>query len=266
MPVSKIAIGLLFIIISTGCMGQTPLPKVSHAEPIYFDLIRDLGARKGEKELNAGLGMTHTGQAVDYHYLVEYEFAPINRLGLELEVPLLFHTTSTEATDTKDTRANNGMEGIKAAVQYSFFVSPKLNTTLAIGYIFETKREGFNIMHATGTEHNPFFIAAKKWGRQFHTLVYTGPSYEFDRETGELTRRWIVNSNVHYVLPNTKNFVGIEVNQVLRHHHAEMVLRPQVKMTLSSSSAIGIAWGIDTSHEHAMDFLVRWIYELPKKK
>ncbi len=32
--------------------------KVLHAEPLYIDLIRDLGARKGEREWNLGLGLT----------------------------------------------------------------------------------------------------------------------------------------------------------------------------------------------------------------
>lgn len=32
--------------------------KVLHAEPLFIDLIRDLGARKGEKEWNVGLGLT----------------------------------------------------------------------------------------------------------------------------------------------------------------------------------------------------------------
>ena len=32
--------------------------KILHAEPLYIDLIRDLGARKGEKEWNIGFGLT----------------------------------------------------------------------------------------------------------------------------------------------------------------------------------------------------------------
>lgn len=32
--------------------------KLLHAEPLFIDLIRDLGARKGEKEWNFGLGLT----------------------------------------------------------------------------------------------------------------------------------------------------------------------------------------------------------------
>ncbi|SMB98017.1 hypothetical protein SAMN00120144_3514 [Hymenobacter roseosalivarius DSM 11622] len=66
--------------------------KVLHAEPLYIDLIRDLGARKGEKEWNVGLGLTDNLRYDSYQLLVEYEWAPINRLGLEVEVPLTFYS------------------------------------------------------------------------------------------------------------------------------------------------------------------------------
>jgi|GEM_PF-3306464 hypothetical protein len=32
--------------------------KVLHAEPLFIDLIRDLGARKGERKWNVGFGLT----------------------------------------------------------------------------------------------------------------------------------------------------------------------------------------------------------------
>lgn len=65
-------------------------PKVLHAEPLYIDLIRDLGARKGEKEWNVGLGLTDNQSFDEYLALVEYEWAPIDRLGLEVELPFSF--------------------------------------------------------------------------------------------------------------------------------------------------------------------------------
>ncbi len=61
--------------------------KVLHAEPLFIDLIRDLGARKGEKEWNVGLGIADNINYDKYTALVEYEWAPINRLGLEVELP-----------------------------------------------------------------------------------------------------------------------------------------------------------------------------------
>ena len=66
--------------------------KVLHAEPLYIDLIRDLGARKGEKEWNLGLGITDNIGFDSYEALVEFEFAPINRLGLEIEFPFTFYS------------------------------------------------------------------------------------------------------------------------------------------------------------------------------
>lgn len=47
--------------------------KVLHAEPLYVDLIRDLGTRKGEKEWNVGLGLKNNNTFDKYTALVEYE-------------------------------------------------------------------------------------------------------------------------------------------------------------------------------------------------
>lgn len=68
--------------------------KVLHAEPLYIDLIRDLGARKGEKEWNVGLGMTDNNIYDNYTALVEYEWAPIDRLGVEVELPFSIYYPS----------------------------------------------------------------------------------------------------------------------------------------------------------------------------
>jgi len=71
--------------------------KVFHAEPLFIDLIRDLGARKGEKEWNIGLGLTDNLKFDSYGALIEYEWAPINRLGLEVELPFTIYSGSGAA-------------------------------------------------------------------------------------------------------------------------------------------------------------------------
>lgn len=88
-----------------------------HAEPLYIDLIRDLGARKGEKEWNIGLGLTDNNTFDEYTALVEYEWAPINRLGLEVELPFSFYYPS----ESKSTAPGSKLNSIKLAAQYSFF-------------------------------------------------------------------------------------------------------------------------------------------------
>jgi hypothetical protein len=46
------------------------LAKALHAEPLYIDLIRGLGARKGEREWNVGLTYD------SYELLAEYKCPP----------------------------------------------------------------------------------------------------------------------------------------------------------------------------------------------
>ena len=72
--------------------------KVLHAEPLYIDLIRDLGARKGEKEWNVGFGITDNENYDNYEALIEYEWAPVNRLGLEVELPFSFYYPAIDHT------------------------------------------------------------------------------------------------------------------------------------------------------------------------
>ena len=82
--------------------------KVLHAEPLYVDLIRDLGARKGEREWNLGLGMTDNLNFDSYEALVEYEWAPIDRLGFEVELPFtLYSPTSNQNTNTPSNQLNS---------------------------------------------------------------------------------------------------------------------------------------------------------------
>jgi hypothetical protein len=261
----KIIFVLLAIAFKTAAQSVSEKPaKVSHAEPIYFDLIRDLGARKGEKELNVGMGMASFKDYTQQTYFIEYEFAPVNRLGLEIELPFVFHPAAPTADATRAHR-HNGLEGIKAAFQYSFFVSEKWQTTMAFGYIFENLSGNFKAFSTEGSIHNPFFVVARRWGRQIHTMVYTGPAFEYDRDKN-LSANVIVNTSIHYVLPGTKNFVGIETNEKIGPGSFEMMVRPQIKLKLSLKAALGLAVGVPVGGGgEKMDFLFRFIYEPTKK-
>jgi hypothetical protein len=95
--------------------------------------------------------------------------------------------------------------------------------------------------------------------------VNAGIAYEFDSR-GNNMNVILINSDIHFVLPGTKNFVGIEFNKEIEASHFKMIVRPQLKMALTSTSALGIALGIPTgSNERKFDVLVRWIYEFKKK-
>ncbi len=148
--------------------------KVLHAEPLYIDLIRDLGARKGEQEWNVGLGMTDRRIYDSYSALVEYEFAPVDRLGFEIELPFSFFLP----LDSSLTRADiprNRLNSTKLATQYSFYVNEKQSMSAALGYIHEFGMTSFEQYGKqkifTSNVFNPFVVVAKRWGRNFHTLL-----------------------------------------------------------------------------------------------
>jgi hypothetical protein len=64
----------------------------------------------------------------------------------------------------------------------------------------------------TGNVYNPFFVAAKRWGNNFHTLLYTGPSILHHFKDRSTHTTWQINSNLHYMISGTRNFIGIEFN------------------------------------------------------
>jgi hypothetical protein len=241
--------------------------KVLHAEPLYIDLIRDLGARKGEKEWNVGLGLTDNKKFDEYTALVEYEWAPINRLGLEVELPFTFYYP----TENGSVVPKNKLNSLKLAGQYSFFVSEKLKTSMAIGYIQEFELTDFNSYGKdklfTGNVYNPFFVVAKRWGDNFHTLLYTGPQFINHFTDNSINTNWQINSSFHYMIDGTRNFIGIEFNKEVFKGDFDMTIRPQMRVGIADNFLIGIVTGIPINRENErLSMFLRLIYEPGHKK
>lgn len=236
--------------------------KVLHAEPLYIDLIRDLGARKGEQEWNVGLGLTDNMQYDQYTALVEYEFAPVHRLGLEVELPFSVYYRSARGVEAPSNRLNS----IKLAAQYSFFVSEKLKTSLAVGYINELELVPFNQYGTSrflqGNIYNPFLIAAKRWGQNWHTLIYAGPWIGHHFAGRSVHVRYQINSNFHYMIKGTRHFVGVEFNKDVRRNDFDMTIRPQMRVAITQRLMVGIVTGIPIRRENErFSSFLRIIYE-----
>jgi hypothetical protein len=237
--------------------------KVSHAEPLYADLVRDLGARKGEKEFNIGSDFSAATHYNKSTFLAEYEFAPVDRLGLEAEADFsLFHRISPD-----EHIPANKLECVRLSAQYSFLVAEKRHTTLAVGYtqIFRfasfTNNEKNSVV--TGTAYAPFFIAAKRWGGNFHTLIYVCTLIEHEFAARSALPNWQLNTSLHYMIPKTKNFIGVELNAENRQGKPELTIRPQVKIQLSKNLATGLVCGFPVAQKEAhTSSFIRMIYEL----
>jgi hypothetical protein len=250
--------------------ARKPL-KLEHAEPLYIDLIRDLGAHKGEKEWNIGAGMTDNLAYDRYELLVEYEWAPIDRLGLEIEVPVTVFTQNSRDRNPEVHRPSDRIEALKLAAQYTFLVSEKLNTSLAVGNITEFE---FTDIDRFGKEDlfqgvlfNPFFVAAKRWGQDFHTLVYTGPRITKHFGHTGVTAGHELHTSFYYMIPHSRNFVGVELNKVFENGRYEMTIRPQMRLVIHEGLMVGIVTGVPVSRENErLSSFVRLIYEPGSRK
>lgn len=241
--------------------------KVLHAEPLYIDLIRDLGARKGEKEWNVGLGLTDDLKFDAYEALIEYEWAPIDRLGFEVELPFTFY--APQSGIESDSIPSNSLNSIKIATQWSFFVSEPMATSMAIGYINEFELSDFRNFgnpFIKGNIYNPFFVVAKRWGNNFHSLIYTGPMIKQNFITNKFHTTYDINTSFHYMITGTRNFIGIEFNKTLDNSDFDMTIRPQMRLGIADNLLIGIVAGIPVSRENErLSSFVRLIWE-PKHK
>jgi hypothetical protein len=237
--------------------------KVLHAEPLYIDLIRDLGARKGEKEWNVGVGVIDNLKFDAYEALIEYEWAPIDRLGFEVELPFTFY--SPQSGIKRDSIPSNSLNSIKIATQWSFFVSEPMATSMAIGYINEFELSDFRSFEEPfikGNVYNPFFVVAKRWGNNFHSLIYTGPMIEQNFSTNKFYTTYDINTSFHYMITGTRNFIGVEFNKTLDNDDFDMTIRPQMRLGIADNLLIGIVAGIPVSraNERFSSFL-RLIWE-----
>jgi hypothetical protein len=239
-------------------------PKVLHAEPLYIDLIRDLGARKGEKEWNVGFGMQDMRQYDEFQALIEYEWAPMDRLGLEVELPVSLYSFRNRTKEGSSIPANK-LESLKIAGQYTFFVSEKHNTSMALGYIHEFELVDFEKLGRDetfkGNLFNPFLVAAKRWGSKYHTLIYTGPRIE--KPFGKAAELgYEINYNLHYMVTGTRNFIGLEINQEIHDGKSIATLRPQMRLGLAENLMVGIVSAIPLSQPDAgLGSFIRIIYE-----
>jgi hypothetical protein len=258
---------LFFLCIHTCFAWSDSIPqplKIHHVEPLFCDLVRDLGARKGERELNIGGSVGHSGSYVAHGGFAEFEYAPLNRLGIEIELPFSFYKTSGPIPAE---RLKDRIEGLKLATQYTFLVSGKHKTSLAAGYAHEFSMHSFETIRQKnrlfkGHIYHPFLAAAKQWTPQLHTTLIT--SAEWQHGAGmNLSARYSFNTSIHYVLPGPGHFIGMELNTRTDSRIFETMFRPQVKLILSPGIALGIVTGITAklSQDH-LSMMFRLIYEI----
>ena len=109
-------------------------------------------------------------------------------------------------------------------------------------------------------------MIAKRWGTNFHSLVYTGPMIEQNFMTSDFHTTYDVNTSFHYMITGTKNFIGVEFNKTFDEGDFAMTMRPQIRVGLADNLLIGIVAGIPVSRDNErLSSFLRLIWE-PKHK
>ena len=113
-----------------------------------------------------------------------------------------------------------------------------------------------------GNLFNPFFVGAKRWGDYYHTLIYTGPRFEYHFDPSIWHFEYEMHLNFHYMIPGTGNYAGLEFNQYFAGDNYHGVLRPQIRLDINEQLLLGIVTGIPIDRtEERLSFFLRLIYE-----
>lgn len=184
-------------------------------------------------------------------------------MGLEVEIPFTFYSPFN-GTPNRSVPSNK-LNSLKLATQWSFFVSEAWSTSVALGYINEIELSEFRRFGrplVKGNIYNPFLVIAKRWGNNFHSLVYTGPMIEHDFESHSFQGSYDVNTSFHYMISGTRNFIGIEFDKSASGTDFDMTIRPQMRVGIADNLLVGIVAGIPVSKENQrLNSFVRLIWE-----
>jgi len=220
--------------------------KIKHADPVFEDLTTDLGARRGENELNLNFGYRKLRQ--NHHAFLsqlEYEIAPINNLGIEVVVPYTVYFNNQ--LDERD-RPENRMEFFQWATQYTFLKSEKRNISMALSFrnILETQDPNQTQQeHSLATiTYNPFMIFAKNWQEKYFFLISGGIQILQETEQQQFETSYPINTAFHYRFSENGHFLGVEFNKMFEDGSFEMFVRPQIIVEPIDNFIIGASVGI----------------------
>ncbi|MEP7239119.1 MAG: HAEPLYID family protein [Ferruginibacter sp.] len=249
---------------------------IKHYMPLYLDIPAEMNVKKGYKEINIAGGYADFKDFNGERALVEYDFAPIDKLGFEIEIPFVFvhqkiqnmQSGNTDVIIPEEGGAVKSAMALRVGFSYSLCSFQKAKTSIAVGYFNEfelTPFEHFGKPLLEGNVYNPFIAVAKIFGDRFHTMIYTGPAIKQSFELHESKTNVRFNTIISYRFGkgNKETFAGVECNQTWAKAEAgQMVLRPQIQVEITEKWKLGFVGGIPiaTSNNLNASGFMRLIY------
>ena len=219
-------ITLLFLFPFHSSHSQSSQETVKIPEPLMFDLVRGLGAKQGELEINtlADFPLNNISSR-GIEWAPEIEYALFNNFAIEFEIPL----------------EDNELEAYKMAVQWTIGASKNNKFIHGVQVISESYTND-DIL-----ELNFLYVPAYRFNSVWSAIGLFGVMLESGADSPEKNHTIILNASVFADL-NEHTVLGVEfnntnpTNQNIDDNSMELLILPQVhyEFDYGFSSQLGI--------------------------
>jgi hypothetical protein len=189
-------------------------------EPMMFDLVRPLGASKGEIEVNSLFRQPLSGSRRDLQWAPEVEITYAEGHAIEFELP-------SEGVK---------VESYKLALQSKFPARKSPYFTHGWQGIFEKGRHGF------GWDTSQLYLTGFRWHPRWSMMSLHGPRYHRPRGA---QGQWsmLANNTLFYQAPR-RPVLGIETNlDFSRSRGKHALVMPQMHVHLGSRMQLQFGFG-----------------------
>jgi hypothetical protein len=217
----------LFFSLSIWCQEQVIEDIVSIPEPLMFDLVRGLGARQGELEINALAEFPlNDGSDRGVEWAPEIEYALFDNFAVELEFPF----------------NNFELEAFKTAIQWT------IGTSKNNKFIHGIQVLGEMYIHNDITELNLLYVPAYRFNEVWSAIGLFGVMFEFGSDAAEKDYTVILNASVFADI-NKHTVVGVEINntnamfQQIDDNEMQLLVLPQGHYEFESGFSLQFGLG-----------------------
>lgn len=196
-------------------------------EPLMFDLVRGLGAKKGELEINtlADFPLNNSSER-GVEWAPEIEYALFNNFAVEFELPL----------------NNFELEAYKMAIQWTMGSSNNNKFIHGIQVI------GEKYVHDDIFELNLLYVPAYRFNEIWSAIGLFGIMVESGSDSPDNNSTVLLNASVFADL-NKNTVVGLEINnsdptfQKIDNNEMELLILPQAHYEFDSGFSLQFGFG-----------------------
>ena len=218
---------IVFAIANGNAQSKAPEDIVSVPEPLMFDLVRGLGARQGELEINtlADFPLNNTASR-GVEWAPEVEYALFNNFAVEIEFPF----------------EDGELEAYKMAVQWTMGVSENNKFIHGIQVIAETLRSD------DLTEFSFLYVPAYRFNSVWSAIGLFGVMLETGADAANKDNTIVLNASV-FANVNKNTVIGLELNntdptlQKIDDNEMSLLILPQAHYEFDSGWAFQVGFG-----------------------